>query len=458
MKPTPRYVPDSWHFGAILISLVLFAIEKAATSVAHFIFAFSDIGEDLRALDIVTMEKTLREAMHSAASGDLIYLMVCVSFLLWFHRVHRNLTPLGTASEAYTPRFAVVGFFIPLLNIVLPYHAMKYVNVASGPDFSPGLQADTERPPGAMRIAIWWILVIFGVLFKILSAAFVAPSASPTVNLVLHGIGDLINLAAILMTISVVVWIERKQAVRAERIGLLRPQEIHLSPAEGPHRTTIARMTDSCPVCDFETGPADLDEQTSTILCPQCKAVFDQRPATKPGLANDRNRLLGLPDRIEVVRGEGLRLRWYRRKMDFGGKDYFGKIVAIAFIPLYLYRFPPGSDALNTTLIVASLLVMAVLLWINLRRYLSRTDLVVAAGNISYTEGPIPPWTRFELTSDDIHVVYAKSNREDSKRERRRDWNVFARVGPDRRRVHLVRGLDTRDQAVALARAVSEEP
>ncbi len=46
-----------------------------------------------------------------------------VFFLMWFHRVYRNLPALGAAGLKYTPGWAVGFWFIPFLNFVRPAQA-----------------------------------------------------------------------------------------------------------------------------------------------------------------------------------------------------------------------------------------------------------------------------------------------------------------------------------------------
>lgn len=81
-----------------------------------------------------------------------------ILFLMWFYRVHKNLAALGYRAEV-TPRWAVGSFFVPILNLVEPYKAMKEAWVLSdappsGLDLHAGSRVGGWQAP--RRLAWWW--------------------------------------------------------------------------------------------------------------------------------------------------------------------------------------------------------------------------------------------------------------------------------------------------------------
>lgn len=223
---TPRYVPDNWRFGAVVISLALFALEKLKTLVIHLTMAFSESGQAIQNRGNTDVQNYITERIQIVTSDGLVYSAAWLAFLLWFYQAHKNLIPLGTASSNHTPKWSVIGFFIPILNAVYPLVAMLHVNDASGPDFSPTVDETSKRQPGSSRIVVWWLLIIFGFLFDVIRTISPSDKIQPITNLTLSSVSIVMDIAAICMTIVVVVWIERRQELRAVRIGYLNSPQI----------------------------------------------------------------------------------------------------------------------------------------------------------------------------------------------------------------------------------------
>jgi len=75
----------------------------------------------------VTVSITMAEATANDARQRLIGVFeivlligAAVTFLVWFHRVDKNLSALGGRDLKYTPGWAMGGFFVPFLNLVRP--------------------------------------------------------------------------------------------------------------------------------------------------------------------------------------------------------------------------------------------------------------------------------------------------------------------------------------------------
>lgn len=60
--------------------------------------------------------------------GFVIFVATAIVFLLWLHRSASNLTAFGYwKSQGYSPAWAVGSFFVPIVNLFVPYQATKYV-------------------------------------------------------------------------------------------------------------------------------------------------------------------------------------------------------------------------------------------------------------------------------------------------------------------------------------------
>lgn len=74
-----------------------------------------------------------------------------IAFLWWFFRVHKNLLGLGWTADRLTYRSdsAVIGFFIPFVNLVRPYQMMMEVWEKSDPHPAEARQQDSA-------VVGWW--------------------------------------------------------------------------------------------------------------------------------------------------------------------------------------------------------------------------------------------------------------------------------------------------------------
>jgi hypothetical protein len=69
-----------------------------------------------------------------------------IVFLIWFHRACANAWALGAFPMSITPGWAVGGFFVPFLNLVRPFQAMREVWHGSR----------REQGQGTPLIGLWW--------------------------------------------------------------------------------------------------------------------------------------------------------------------------------------------------------------------------------------------------------------------------------------------------------------
>lgn len=78
-------------------------------------------------------------------------LAITVAFLMWVHRVYRNLPALGAPKLEMTPGWAVGWYFVPFANLVKPCLSMAEIWKYSDPD-----QPDRLRKVASPLVGIWW--------------------------------------------------------------------------------------------------------------------------------------------------------------------------------------------------------------------------------------------------------------------------------------------------------------
>ncbi|MCB0960359.1 MAG: DUF4328 domain-containing protein [Acidimicrobiales bacterium] len=94
----------------------------------------------------------------------LAFLVNGVLFLVWRHRVQRNLgEALGVAYLEYTPGWSVGWWFVPFANLVKPKQAMNEAWTASSASEPPGTAGWRQRkaPP---LLSWWWGFLMAGYL------------------------------------------------------------------------------------------------------------------------------------------------------------------------------------------------------------------------------------------------------------------------------------------------------
>ncbi|MDO8671597.1 MAG: DUF4328 domain-containing protein [Dehalococcoidia bacterium] len=95
----------------------------------------------------------------------LVFIATAFLFLMWFHRVHCNLPSFGARDLQYSPRWAVGGFFIPIINLTWPYRIAREIWKASDPaiDASDGLAWKKASP--SPLLGTWWTFWIISSLY-----------------------------------------------------------------------------------------------------------------------------------------------------------------------------------------------------------------------------------------------------------------------------------------------------
>ncbi len=159
----------------------------------------------------------------------VLIVATATAFLVWFHRVRRNLPSLGGRELRYSQGWAVGGFFVPLLNFVRPFQVMREVWHGSDPaglerDATAGGPALRNQLPAPQLVAGWWALFIISNLIGN-TAGRILRNAGGNIDVlqgatVLLVFSDLLEIPSALVTIRLVGQVTRSQIRRAELLGI----------------------------------------------------------------------------------------------------------------------------------------------------------------------------------------------------------------------------------------------
>ncbi|HEY6004407.1 MAG TPA: DUF4328 domain-containing protein [Anaeromyxobacter sp.] len=153
---------------------------------------------------ITTAEANANDLRHSAIAGVHVigFLVTAVAWLFWMHRAYGNLARFGTGKTEHSPSWAVISWFIPILNLFRPYTITKELWVRSR-----GANAAGPAGPGAGIVGWWWTLwIINGLLGNVSNAMARSAKGIPELqSLTVVGIvGDVLTIGAAVLALVVV--------------------------------------------------------------------------------------------------------------------------------------------------------------------------------------------------------------------------------------------------------------
>jgi hypothetical protein len=152
----------------------------------------------------------------------VVMVLTITFFCMWLYRAHANLRALGVFGTR-SSGWAVGSFFVPFVNLVVPYYVVKEVMVGSD-DRTIGRGTHPGEPPGRAPVVGWWwaCYLVSGFLgvFESMVPAMIA---------------NVVRLAAALLLIKII----RDVATRQERrANLLATQAAPGDAFAGPRPTT----------------------------------------------------------------------------------------------------------------------------------------------------------------------------------------------------------------------------
>ena len=152
-----------------------------------------------------------------ALLSAVVYFSTVVAFCMWLHRAYKNLRAFGAFSLDHSPGWAVGSFFVPFVNLVVPYRAVKEVWQKSIPPEQSRL--GLSSPPG--WFSLWWLFWLLGswagnISFRLSFNEGASESASAIVSIV----ADFLSIVAALLAYVVIGDIDDRQEETAKTLGL----------------------------------------------------------------------------------------------------------------------------------------------------------------------------------------------------------------------------------------------
>jgi hypothetical protein len=130
------------------------------------------------------------------------------SFCFWIYRANRDARAHVASDLAFTPAWAVAVGFIPVVNLIGPYRAVKEIHQASAsrePSSTGSAWRDARVP---LVVPLWWGFWILSLAWALVPY----PTLTPTSAVWGQAILEVLRATAALLLIVVVRGIERLQS------------------------------------------------------------------------------------------------------------------------------------------------------------------------------------------------------------------------------------------------------
>lgn len=148
----------------------------------------------------------------------VVYIATIVAFLMWLYRSHENLPSFGVRKNdlQYSSRWAVGSFFVPFVNLVVPYRAVKELWSKSVPR-SLEMFGPPSPPP---FFPLWWATwLISNFANNVYMRLSWRGSLTPEVDATLGLFTGMLDILAAIMAIMVVREIDKQQVESAQLIS-----------------------------------------------------------------------------------------------------------------------------------------------------------------------------------------------------------------------------------------------
>ncbi|MEU1074701.1 MULTISPECIES: DUF4328 domain-containing protein [unclassified Streptomyces] len=239
----PRFRPVRGLAMAVTLLLALAAVAAAYGLVAD-IGAFRHSGRplvhdgyDAKAFALLDADRD----RHSTAGSLQLWAMTVTAgvFIAWFHRVRTNADALEPQTCSTGPGWAIGAWFVPLVNLVMPWFIAREVIYAS--DRSARGDAarhdDAPRKPSLTLLNAWWAAWVVSKVLLVIGSRL--PAAGDEMASVHRTSGvwigvDALNLVAALLAVLLV-----QRLTRLQRRGYERMTAPLAPPASSPAPRSI---------------------------------------------------------------------------------------------------------------------------------------------------------------------------------------------------------------------------
>lgn len=223
MDPSPYRAPfTSAHARANIVKILL-VVGAIVTGLSMVIEAISlavppltedqELGDNPMAIGIGLL------LLLVGVLSILLYVATVIFFLVWVYRASDNLPAFGNSprSLGYSPGWTVGSFFVPFVNLVVPYRAIKELWQKSVPiDEVP-----MSEPGPPTWFPIWWLFwLLAGFSANISLRLSFNENVPETTATIVSIIAGALSIIAAVLAYVVVDEIDKRQEETSRKLGL----------------------------------------------------------------------------------------------------------------------------------------------------------------------------------------------------------------------------------------------
>ena len=247
MERRDRFLPPyiSTRLAASLLT-ILFLLTAAVSG----LFAGFEISQIQLLLRIGNYSEVSEEARwaHTFIRNTLLlsrlalFGLTAVGFIIWLHRARINVRAFGCRGFRYPRIWAIIGFFVPILNLFRPYQVVSEVWRASDPRAVDTPVAWMSMPVSRYILA-WWITLLASVFLEILATGIVTHAGFTIGDLLAaRSVGVLVGITSASSAVLAYLVISGIEESQAETWAIISQAEATANAAD-PHQI------------DLQTGP-----------------------------------------------------------------------------------------------------------------------------------------------------------------------------------------------------------
>ena len=221
MNPSPSVPFNSAHGRAQIVKILL-VVGAVVTGISLFAealsLAFPPVTDDQEIGDNPIGVALILVNFLVAVLELMLYVTTVVFFCVWLYRASDNLVKFNPWNRAsYSPGWAVGSFFVPFVNLVVPYRAVKEVWQKSGPPD----EAYLSEPGPPASFPVWWAFwLVAGFAGNISLRASLNESVPESTGTMISIIASALHIVAAVFAYIVVDAIDKKQEETSGKLKL----------------------------------------------------------------------------------------------------------------------------------------------------------------------------------------------------------------------------------------------
>jgi len=147
------------------------------------------------------------------------FVLMSMAFLYWLYRASSNLAGLGITRQIFSPRWAIIWWFVPIGWFFKPYQVVKEIWQTSDPSFSE-LHGAGNKPAHSHLFWWWstWILSMFLTEFGFGVLPYAPEDQGAFWDGIFHLIGLVLFFNCAVLMIAIIRGITKKQEQRNKAI------------------------------------------------------------------------------------------------------------------------------------------------------------------------------------------------------------------------------------------------